>query len=180
MKTDFQAQKRIMLSIISSSSVSYLMLLKKKCPESESVALLAFHSKNLWVNHRGVMVSVQDWLVLGKKKERSESWLSWPLPDISLSWYLYIQEIPYFLVDNVISSHYLSVQHLFKILRRIYKLITLKIQRVWSMAYLCQLCYNIYVPLWNIQLSEHLEDYARCPAWPLEYSDYHRYFVVWA
>ena len=109
MKTDFQAQKRIMLSIISSSSVSYLMLLKKKCPESESVALLAFHSKNLWVNHRGVMVSVQDWLVLGKKKERSESWLSWPLPDISLSWYLYIQEIPYFLVDNVISSHYLSL-----------------------------------------------------------------------
>ena len=60
MKTDFQAQKRIMLSIISSSSVSYLMLLKKKCPESESVALLAFHSKNLWVNHRGVMVSALD------------------------------------------------------------------------------------------------------------------------
>ena len=61
MKTDFQAQKRIMLSIISSSSVSYLMLLKKKkCSESESVALLAFHSKNLWVNHRGVMDSALD------------------------------------------------------------------------------------------------------------------------
>ena len=49
-----------MLSIISSSSVSYLMLSKKKCAESESVALLAFHSKHLWVNHRGVMVSALD------------------------------------------------------------------------------------------------------------------------